>query len=298
MYDWLFIVPRDYGPPIIELPSRVKIDYSHTLDELARKLVTSLDEDFIAYPQTKQVEVVAIMSHVVIHQPYILVEFKPTLGYVFQSLLRGYSHWAYADIDMILGRVDKLISAEILHAYDIVTTNFGDTFVIYMRGQLTIHKNQAHVNNIWKNCIHYHNITNRLLEFDRHGRITWPFESAEGCYSHAVIRKSNTTVLIVTSQFSDAYSGRLELRESMLVGKALVQCYNLPIDLYGKVNQRDKMRAFLKADYYTGDRIHHAGFTANQSALTRVYMRRYKCVKLYWYNPIYEVSFSSYICLV
>ena len=39
------------------------------------------------------------------HYSYIVTEYKPTLGTVFAPYLTGYSHWSYADIELVRVRV-------------------------------------------------------------------------------------------------------------------------------------------------------------------------------------------------
>lgn len=115
--------------------------------------------------------------------PYVLVEFKPCLGILFADYIESYSHWALADLDVLIGSMHKLIDHQILNEYDIYTSSFGDNSRLYLRGQLTVHKNNAYVNNVWRNCRHLTDLNDRLNLFAESGFKQWNFQSAEGCYS-------------------------------------------------------------------------------------------------------------------
>ena len=121
---------------------------------------------------------------------YIVTEYKPTHGTVFEDYLRAYSHWSYTDIDMLIGDLPLVIEAEELEAYDIFTYHFGDVFRLYLRGQLTAHKNAPSINMLWSQCPHLgsglvkeleakHQIMRKLQREGKHGRTR--FISAEGC---------------------------------------------------------------------------------------------------------------------
>ena len=46
------------------------------------------------------------------HYSYIVTEYKPTLGTVFADYLKGYTHWSYTDIDLMVSRSDLITSVE------------------------------------------------------------------------------------------------------------------------------------------------------------------------------------------
>lgn len=46
--------------------------------------------------------------------------------------------------------------------YAFCMRSFGDQYRAYLRGQLTIHKNDYHVNRIWRGCTHLTNYSERL----------------------------------------------------------------------------------------------------------------------------------------
>jgi len=73
-YDWLFILPRDFSPPLIETPPNVRL-FQLDLLPLCR-LLLSLDDQLTAIP----VERLNDMQDLLLRDPYVLVEFKPCFG--------------------------------------------------------------------------------------------------------------------------------------------------------------------------------------------------------------------------
>lgn len=129
--------------------------------------------------------------------PRQLVEFKPAIGVVFASYLANYTHWVFADLDMLMGRVDWFTSESELAGFDVVTFGFGDQWRAYTRGQWTMHANRRAVNRAYVACDY---LTTRLearLAAGSH------YESCEGCYSFAV-RAARLRVKFAVKALTDA----------------------------------------------------------------------------------------------
>lgn len=228
LFDWLLFVTK---APLRRTPRNVKM-IQLTEDEIFAhfsKLVDGpLDEPFRTYDTT------GVIKHLLTTRSYLMVEFKPALGYLFSDYLHGYTHWAYADIDQLLGRMHPLISVEILNNYDIYTSCFGDNFRMYMRGQLTIHKNNAVATNLFKGCAHFTEFKHLLTEYLRSGNRSWHFESAEGCYSRvvadAMLNDKQVKVYFGATQATDAYGAPFTDRETILLNNNLIRCYTKPLD--------------------------------------------------------------------
>ena len=96
--------------------------------------------------------------------PYLLIEFKPAFGYIFQNYINKplakttnhnnehnehngeyyyYTHWGYSDTDIFFGDLLSWITLDELNHFDIVTYGFGDQDKVYLRGQFTFHKNDV-----------------------------------------------------------------------------------------------------------------------------------------------------------
>jgi len=244
LYDWYIFIT---DAQIRSVPSNVKV-IQLTRVQLYKRMAT-LDLMSNISPSQK---LETLFEKLIDKYPYVLVEFKPCLGFIFSEYISSYSHWAYADLDTLLGRIDLLITPEHLQAYDIITVSFGDNNRLYMRGQLTIHRNTEVVNNLWRNCSHLNRIGQRLDKYfngDDNSH-KWSFQSAEGCYSRAVMDRKDLKILITPSQVTDAYRASLFDRESYIVGGAILKCYESPID----TEDYTSIESFLKPQRYTHSR--------------------------------------------
>lgn len=70
--------------------------------------------------------------------PKTILELRPSFGTVFEEYLQGYTHWAYLDVDQILGDLPAWMSLDEFMDYDLVTYCAGDNNKIYVRGPLTM----------------------------------------------------------------------------------------------------------------------------------------------------------------
>jgi hypothetical protein len=179
MFDYLIFVTE---VPTRELPSNVKIIRISSTNFYER--IARLDQSDISEYTFRQNMLSVEMLMTLF--PYALVEFKPCLGVLFSDYLSTYSHWALADLDVLVGKMHTIITPRIINQYDIYSSSFGDNFRLYMRGQLTIHKNNKYVNNAWRGCHHLSHLTQRFKAFRDSGFKVWEFQSAEGCYSSVV----------------------------------------------------------------------------------------------------------------
>lgn len=141
----------------------------------------------------------SMLSRQIINLPYILVEYKPAFGHIFADYLKGYSHWGYSDLDVVFGDLNRWITDDEWNDYDIVTYGFGDQDKLYLRGQFTFHRNDAaYINQLWRGCKYLSEMDVRYAHPDK-----LKFESAEGCYSQAVIKKEDVRVKYAVKAFSD-----------------------------------------------------------------------------------------------
>jgi hypothetical protein len=128
-------------------------------------------------------------------------------------------------MDQLVGRLERMFTADKLNEYDLLTSSYGDNYRLYMRGQLTVHKNNHHINRLWQGCSHLSKFNTRLRDY-RHGKYEqWHFMSAEGCYSRVVADTPGIAFLSMANQLSDASGAPPDRKESILVGNALVRCY-------------------------------------------------------------------------
>ncbi len=142
---------------------------------------------------------------------------------MFHDYVQNYSHWAYADIDVLVGMTNLWWLQVILRSYDVFTVSFGDNHRIYVRGQLAIFKNTDFLKGLWKDCKQYTHLHERLIQY-RDSKI-WRFESVEGCFSKSVLI-SNASVYIASIELSDAIRAPLQDRESYFIDGHLIRCYD------------------------------------------------------------------------
>lgn len=219
-------------------------------------------------------------------ESYMMVELKPCIGVIFEDYLTTYSHWAYVDIDTVVGRMHQLLTPEVLRSYDIYTISFGDNYRYYMRGQLTVHRNDPYVNNIWRTCTHLSDFKSRLMQYvsqkARGGKPKWYFVSAEGCYSKAVAIHKNISVMVAPGQISDAFSGSNEKKEWFQLGDTLLRCYLQPLDLNRTVIELNRLENGVGS--HGGST---GGSTVNRDEWNIVRTNNKNCA--YWVAPEFQV---------
>ena len=64
---------------------------------------------------------------------YMTVEYKPALASIFSDYVASYSHWAYMDMDKLIGRLDLKFPPSLLREYDIITTSNAYNYRWYLR---------------------------------------------------------------------------------------------------------------------------------------------------------------------
>lgn len=204
-----------------KLPSNVRLINLGSMEALAKALLRVLPTGEGAPPLVlEHGKLVKVLTKQLQLYPYLLVEFKPALGYIFQEyLIDGrYTHWGYADLDMIFGDLPRWITQDELDNYDIVTYGFGDQHRLYLRGQFTFHRissqqqeqpqgqQQQHDENEsllwWRKCDYLSKLDQRFASVLA-GETNLQFESAEGCYSSVIFEQPNLKVKYAVKAFTD-----------------------------------------------------------------------------------------------
>lgn len=187
-----------------EIPRNVKFINLESMQNFTSHFMRVIDQRLQHnYLDKEEMDNLSEMISILLQKsPYILVEYKPAMGHIFQDYILDYSHWGYSDFDIVFGDLPRWITDEELNDWDIVTYSYGDQDRVYLRGQFTFHKNKESINHIWRKCTH-------LSEMDqRYKRVLLGGEklrlvSAEGCYSNAVINTKNISVKYVVKAMSD-----------------------------------------------------------------------------------------------
>jgi len=161
--------------------------------------------------------------------PRQLVEFKPAIGIIFAEYLRNYTHWAFGDLDLLLGAVPELVADDEWRDFDVVTYSFGDQWRAYARGQWTMHRNVESVNTAYASCDYLTvKLVTRLMARAH-------YESSEGCYSWA-LKNAGLSVKYVVRALTDADADAA--REAWVVDGQVRACHRAEERLESKYTCR------------------------------------------------------------
>lgn len=172
---------------------------------MAARLLTVLDEkpDSELAFSTRDRLLRLTSTHLQLY-PYCLVEFKPALGHIFADYLHDYTHWGYSDLDILFGDLGRWITPDEWEEFDIVTYGFGDQERLYARGQFTFHKNVPRINQLWRSCEYLTNLDVRFSNIVK-GKAKFRLESAEGCYSAAILSDDKIKVKFAVKAWTDIH---------------------------------------------------------------------------------------------
>ncbi len=186
-------------------PENVIFHSLESLEEFSRTLIRVMDRKPDEQLETggSRDKLAGIVATLIKVHPYVMVEFKPAFGHIFQEYLTGYSHWGYADLDMMIGDLERWISPDEFDDFDIVTYGFGDQNRLYLRGQFTFHRNDPiKVNQLWRGCDYLSHMDSRFAKvIEKKKKLS--FESAEGCYSAAVLQHNDIRIKYAVKAFTD-----------------------------------------------------------------------------------------------
>lgn len=273
LFDWFIFIS---DAPLIPTPPNVKL--IQISNEIMYNRLARLDTK--RYVNDAEFMTLAI-QRLIEHHPYVLVEFKPCLGFLFQDYIESYSHWAFADLDTLVGRVPAQLTQQHLNSFDIVSYSFGDNYRLYLRGQLTIVRNTPLTNSLWKECHHLSSLGTRLDSFVHSSEATsqdsnqknhgWRFQSAEGCFSRVAMDSKNVSIIYLSSQLSDAFTAPRGQKESLLLGHSVVRCHQEGINLS---RDYDKLHAMLTSQISNPSSSSSAGASGSVSNLLKTISKK------------------------
>lgn len=84
-----------------------------------------------------------------IRHPFKLTDFKPALGFIFSDLLEGYSHWGYADLDLVMGDLGGFLSRAAFAGADVWSPSaslFPGHFMVLRNNEKTLNLFRKAVN--------------------------------------------------------------------------------------------------------------------------------------------------------
>mmetsp|Transcript_11465 Transcript_11465/g.31687 ORF Transcript_11465/g.31687 Transcript_11465/m.31687 type:complete len:918 (-) Transcript_11465:2633-5386(-) len=177
----------------------INLKSTQAMAERLIRVLNGKDEETWVIPREGLVKILTTYLNL---YPYMLVEFKPSYGAIFEDLLEDYSHWAYSDLDIVFGDLGRHIEESEWTDYDIVTWGFGDQKRLYLKGQFTMHKNTALVRQLWKGCDYLASLDERYNSIIKK-KSKFQLESAEGCYSSVVLQNEVVSVKFGVKAWTD-----------------------------------------------------------------------------------------------
>ena len=190
-------------------PDNVIFHSLESIEEFSRALIRVVDrkpEKELELGGSRE-KIAGIVAKFIRSYPYVMVEFKPAFGHIFEKYLQGYSHWGYSDLDMVIGDLERWITPDELNDFDIVTYGFGDQHRLYLRGQFTFHRNDPEtINQLWRECDYLSHMDTRFANV-LSKKQTLSLESAEGCYSAAVLKSNDIKIKFAVKAFTDVENG-------------------------------------------------------------------------------------------
>lgn len=79
-----------------------------------------------------------------IDYPYKLCDLKPSYGFIFPEIIKGYDFWGIGDIDLVYGNIRNFMTEEILNTYDIISSRHD-----YITGSFCLFKNNEQMNTLF-----------------------------------------------------------------------------------------------------------------------------------------------------
>lgn len=139
-----FIILSDNESAPVELPSNVKLIH-YTMDQFKSDASKSLGFNIVA------------------DHGYKLCDFKPTYGYIFSDLVKGYDFWGHCDMDIIFGNIRNFMTDEILNEYDVISARHD-----YLTGSFALYRNRSKFNQLFMQSKDYRKVytTPRNFCFD------------------------------------------------------------------------------------------------------------------------------------
>jgi hypothetical protein len=117
-----FIIITDNKEKIPDKPDNVKIVY-RTLEEIKNNAGEKL-----GFPLN-------------LEYAYKLCDFKPAYGFLFPEIIKDYSFWGQADLDIICGNIREFITNEMLETYDFINMRHD-----YTTGCFALYRNTEKMN--------------------------------------------------------------------------------------------------------------------------------------------------------
>lgn len=107
---------------------------------------------------------------------YKICDFRPSLGYLFPELIKGYDFWGYGDIDIMYGNLRCFLTDKLLSDYDIFSFRPE-----YLTGSFTLCRNTKRINTLFMQSRDYKTVLSqkRYFNFDECNFMFAPLQAGE-----------------------------------------------------------------------------------------------------------------------
>eukprot|EP01087_Luapelamoeba_hula_P003404 TRINITY_DN131_c4_g1_i1.p1 TRINITY_DN131_c4_g1~~TRINITY_DN131_c4_g1_i1.p1 ORF type:complete len:591 (+),score=111.60 TRINITY_DN131_c4_g1_i1:171-1943(+) len=169
--DWLFLVLEGQFAPPAFLPANVKLIWVKNWGEF---FTSRLGMKFSDNDDNRK-----------------FADIKPCYGAILEKELKDYSHWAFVDIDMIMGKISRMVEDWELEFYDVISFQGHDASHPFNSGPFTIFKNTEFGRTFWKAPEYW----DKPHPYVSHEGPNWAFDeslSAEVLFSYDNVRILHT----------------------------------------------------------------------------------------------------------
>ncbi|RYH21378.1 hypothetical protein EON65_20830 [archaeon] len=291
-FDWFIFTMDDFNlRPSKPLPSNIIIITltSHVLSHLLSMVDENYRAAYAVRNATHTARVRDVIQNIIREFPYALVEFKPALADIFHEYIKQYSHFAYADMDVLLGDWSILPWDKVFESYNFVSITFGDHYSLYLRGQMTIFQNTLRTRLLYRRCLHLTEFSTRGEKYMTASPHKWQLQSAEGCISWGA-HEEGLSILYLPLQRSDAYKGgkgegAVLVKDSEQDRLKLVYCQSL---LPNISSSADTITHNILDIPSWNEMIRHG-----QRAQVQIGAKAASARCSYWIDPQYDVGHST-----
>ena len=99
---------------------------------------------------------------------YKLCDLRPMYGRIFAAELADYQFWGHCDMDLVLGDLSAILTADLLHSFDIISLRRE-----WISGPFSLYRNAEYCNNLYLKTRDWQRVVmnNELFRFDETGEI-------------------------------------------------------------------------------------------------------------------------------
>ena len=95
-----------------------------------------------------------------IREGYKLCDFKPTYGFLFPDLLKGYDFWGHGDIDVIFGDIRQFMTDELLDNHELINVRHD-----FISGYFLLFRNNEKMNTLFMRSKDYKKVLSSPVHY-------------------------------------------------------------------------------------------------------------------------------------